>query len=71
MRHSVKQIDTLAQALDGDPHRLARPRPVERALKVRIDGIMMDGHHRIFILRERQIDVDALAREAWIPEVDT
>lgn len=32
------------------------------ALKVRPDGTMLDGHHRIKVLRERSIDVDALPR---------
>jgi len=35
------------------------------ALKARPDGTIMDGHHRIKILRERGIDVDALPREIW------
>lgn len=33
------------------------------ALKVKPDGTIMDGHHRIFVLRERGADVDALPRE--------
>ena len=28
------------------------------SLKVRPDGTMMDGHHRIAVLRERGVDVD-------------
>ena len=35
------------------------------ALKTQTDGTMMDGHHRIIILRERRVDVDALPREVW------
>lgn len=35
------------------------------ALKTKPDGTIMDGHHRIKILRERGIDVDALPREIW------
>ncbi len=35
----------------------------EGSLKTRPDGTMLDGHHRIRILRERGIDVDALPRE--------
>lgn len=35
------------------------------SLKVRADGTIMDGHHRLFILREREIDVEALPREEW------
>ena len=33
------------------------------SLKVRPDGTIMEGHHRIRILRERGVDVDALPRE--------
>jgi hypothetical protein len=35
------------------------------ALKVKSDGTIMDGHHRIKVLRERGIDVDILPREIW------
>lgn len=33
------------------------------ALKVRPDGTMIDGHHRIKILQGRGINVDSLPRE--------
>ena len=33
------------------------------SLKVRPDGTILDGHHRIQILRQRGVDVDALPRE--------
>lgn len=33
------------------------------SLKVRDDGTILDGHHRIEILRERGLDVDDLPRE--------
>jgi ParB-like chromosome segregation protein Spo0J len=33
------------------------------SLKVRPDGTIVDGHHRIKILRQRGIDVDSLPRE--------
>jgi hypothetical protein len=33
------------------------------SLKVRPDGTIIDGHHRIWILRERGVDVNALPRE--------
>lgn len=35
------------------------------ALKTKSDGTIMDGHHRIKVLRERGIDVDNLPREIW------
>jgi hypothetical protein len=33
------------------------------ALKARPDGRMVDGHHRIKVLRDRGVDVDSLPRE--------
>ena len=33
------------------------------SLKARPDGTIMDGHHRIKILRDRGVDVDALPRD--------
>jgi len=33
------------------------------SLKARPDGTMIEGHHRIKVLRERGIDVDSLPRE--------
>ncbi len=35
----------------------------EGSLKVRPDGTMVDGHHRIKVLPGRGVDVDALPRE--------
>ncbi len=32
-------------------------------LKTRPDGTILDGHHRIYILRGRHVDVDSLPRE--------
>ena len=33
------------------------------SLKARPDGTILDGHHRIKVLRERSIDVETLPRE--------
>ena len=33
------------------------------SLKVRPDGMIIDGHHRIRILRDRGVDVELLPRE--------
>jgi hypothetical protein len=33
------------------------------ALKTRPDGTIIDGHHRITVLRERGVDVNLLPRE--------
>ncbi len=35
------------------------------ALKVKSDGTIMDGHHRIKVLIERGVDVNKLPREIW------
>jgi hypothetical protein len=42
----------------------------EHCLKARPDGTILDGHHRIKILRERGVDVNALPREVigWAAE---
>jgi len=39
------------------------------ALKARPDGTVLDGHHRIVVLRERGVDVDTLPREVVPHEV--
>jgi len=33
------------------------------SLKTRADGTIVDGHHRIKVLRDRGVDVDSLPRE--------
>ena len=33
------------------------------SLKVRPDGTVLDGHHRVHVLAERGVDVDCLPRE--------
>jgi len=33
------------------------------SLKVRPDGTLIEGHHRIKVLKERGVDVDSLPRE--------
>ncbi|MBI2317152.1 MAG: hypothetical protein HYU75_09155 [Betaproteobacteria bacterium] len=39
------------------------------ALKARPDGTVLDGHHRIVVLRERGVNVDTLPREVVPHEV--
>jgi hypothetical protein len=36
---------------------------LEGCLKTRPDGTILDGHHRIHILRQRGVDVDGLPRD--------
>ncbi len=38
------------------------------SLKTRPDGTILDGHHRIYILRRRGVEVDALPREIIVRE---
>jgi hypothetical protein len=38
------------------------------SLKTRPDGTMLDGHHRIKILKSRGVDVDALPRQIIVRE---
>lgn len=33
------------------------------SLKARPDGTLIEGHHRIRVLRDRRVDVDSLPRE--------
>jgi len=35
------------------------------ALKAKPDGTLMEGHHRIAVLRERGVNVDELPREPY------
>jgi hypothetical protein len=43
----------------------------ESCLKTRTDGTILDGHHRIHVLRGRNIDVDGLPREVILKEDST
>lgn len=40
----------------------------EHSLKARPDGLMLDGHHRVYVLRARGTNVDSLPREIMQPE---
>jgi hypothetical protein len=37
-------------------------------LKTRRDGTILDGHHRIYVLRKRGINVDSLLRDIILKE---
>lgn len=48
----------------SDPELIDSLKPGQQgSLKVRPDGTIVDGHHRIKILRDRGVDVDSLPRE--------
>jgi len=40
----------------------------EGCLKTRPEGTILDGHHRIHILRQRGVDVDVLPREVVVKD---
>ena len=42
--------------------------PQPDCLKARADGTIIDGHHRIHVLRRRGVDVDSLPREIIVKE---
>jgi hypothetical protein len=35
----------------------------EHSLKTRPDGTILDGHHRLYVLKSRGVDINALPRE--------
>ena len=61
---------SLSQAKLGELDKLANQELIDSlkpgqpgSLKVRPDGMIIDGHHRIRILRDRGVDVGLLPRE--------
>ena len=40
----------------------------EGCLKTRPEGTILDGHHRIHILRQRGVDVDVLPRDVVVKD---
>ena len=59
---SPAKLEQYARASTQDLIDSLRPGQ-EGSLKVRADGTMVDGHHRIKILRDHGVDVDSLPRE--------
>jgi ParB-like chromosome segregation protein Spo0J len=59
---SPAKLEQYAKATTQELIASLRPGQVG-SLKVRPDGTMVDGHHRIKILRDRGVDVDSLPRE--------
>ncbi len=41
------------------------------ALKARADGTVLEGHHRLAVLRERGVDIDTLPRELFPQESES
>jgi ParB-like chromosome segregation protein Spo0J len=49
--------------LSTDDLKLSLQVGAANSLKIRPDGTILDGHHRIAVLRSRGVDVDVLPRE--------
>jgi ParB-like chromosome segregation protein Spo0J len=56
------KLEQFARLADEDLIDSLKP-GTQGSLKVRPDGTVVDGNHRIKILRERGLDVDSLPRE--------
>lgn len=41
------------------------------ALRTRLDGTVLEGHHRLVVLRERGVNIDALPREVHTREEES
>ena len=66
---SKAKLETFARASTQELIDSLRPGQ-QGSLKTKPDGTMIDGHHRIKILRDGGVDVDSLPREV-IPKDDT
>jgi hypothetical protein len=63
MLHSVPQKLTQMERRTTEALQNSLLPDQKDSLKTGPDGTILDGHHRIYILRKRGIDVDALPRE--------
>ncbi len=68
----------LSQVKFGEFRRIATDQIIESlrpgqpgALKARADGTVLEGHHRLAVLRERGVDIDVLPRELIPPEPES
>jgi hypothetical protein len=68
----------LSQVKLGQFRTLATDRLIESlrpgqpaALKARVDGTVLERHHRLAVLRERGVDIDTLLRELFPQESES
>lgn len=66
----LHSVGVLSQAKLGEFRKMPTHRLIESlrpgqsaALKARADGTVLEGHHRLTVLRERGVDIDTLPRE--------
>ena len=64
---SLPKLERFRRLSDQDIINSLNPGQPE-SLRVRPDGTMINGHHRIKVLRERGVDVDSLPREVVLKD---
>jgi hypothetical protein len=57
--HRERKVDKWVERIVRERLRPGQP----SALKARVDGTVLEGHHRLAVLRERGVDIDTLPRE--------
>ena len=60
----LEQFRAIATAEIAESLRPGQP----GALRTKADGTVLEGHHRLVVLRERGVDINALPREVLPPE---
>jgi hypothetical protein len=63
------QFRAIATATDRLIESLRPGQPA--ALKARADGTVLEGHHRLAVLRERGVDIDTLPRQLFPQESES
>jgi hypothetical protein len=58
------------ERLSSETLQVSRLPGSQGCLKTRPDGTILDGHHRIHILRRRSVDVDGLPRDIVVKDQD-
>ena len=56
------------EQLSTEALRLSLVPGLEGCLKTRPDGTILDGHHRIYVLRQRGVEVDGLPRDVVVKD---
>jgi hypothetical protein len=56
------------ERLSSDALRISLSPGSEGCLKTRPDGTILDGHHRVYVLRQRGVDVDRLPRDIVVKD---
>lgn len=69
---------TLSQVKLGQFRTMSTDRLIESlgpgqpgGLTARVDGTVLEGHHRLVVLRERGVDIDTLPRQVFPRETES